>query len=125
MSVRAGEVICDIIASVIKCDNRWESSSSENTLHKQENAEKVIKEKGENVMNGSIDTISMYDRLNVKEITKEVNTKIRDSDITLQNINYRTPAILVAMTYSPTQIRKAGLQRIIPARKYKKVRSQA
>ena len=71
-------------------------------------------------MNGSIDAVNMYGMINSRKIAKEINTLTQKSGVNLQNIDYRTATILVATSLTPAQIRKIGLQDVIPKRKYKK-----
>ena len=71
MTARASEFICDILESITKgTDSKEECISTQSALNSQENAEKEIRDNGENPVTSSIDAVDMYGSMVIKEVAK-------------------------------------------------------
>ena len=117
MTTRAGELICDIVDSLTKANpNPEECPSTTDCVSTMEDAEDIIQRKARFVVFGSIDADSMFTKMRMQMAAKQVAQEFIESNIKLQNIDYRKAQVYVASALSREEVVKCGLARLIPRR---------
>ena len=120
MSSRCSEIVADVLDVLIEAGTDFESNSTEDTLNKVENAEKIIEQKGKNVINASADVVALFPSIPIEEAAKDIYQLVIESEVEMTNINYQAAAKYIATLCTEEEIRKAGLSKIVPRRRHKR-----
>ena len=121
MTMRASEVLCDVIDAVGKSHpDQQECPSTEACCNKMEDSEVIIEERGVNVIVGSIDAVGLYPNLNIPLAAREVSKEWMESGMEVDNFDYRAAGVYLASTCTKEAIIEVGLGGVIPERIHKK-----
>ena len=123
MTSRPGELLADILESVIlSSDKQMESKSTEDVLSQLDNVAGVVEEKATSACVGSGDATALYPSLRHAPSARLCGQLIASSQVKFEGVDYRTAGILIATACTAKEIAKAGLTKLVPKRRYKKGR---
>ena len=132
MGVHLSNILSEIIDAIANSmKGSMEVISTEDLLYKidefnklvdKENEEKTQQgneEREEKIAINGADATGLYPNLEGRQGGRLVRDAYLESDLTIEGVNYKEAARYVAMKYDAYEVRKLGLERIIPKRRFK------
>ena len=117
---RPAEILSDILEGALKSfPTLTECQSTEDMLVRVDKANVEVRARGKDVCVGSGDAVALYPSLKHKLSARLCAEVIRTCPANIDSVDYRMAAVFIATHCTSTEIKEAGLQGVIPARKHK------
>ena len=119
LTSRPAEILADVIEGALQSlPNQSECISTEDMLARIDLANNTVRERGIDICVGSGDAVALYPSLRHKESASLCAQLIRDCPAKIDNVDLQVAAVFVATYSTDNEIIKAGLNKVIPRRKY-------